>query len=98
MITGSLAVTMDAGPLIPHLSFYCLVKFAADRLSSPGRPHSPEWPMVTAAYALGLMDMREIPVDVEISDEIDAKVAARVFNWAYLSGARAAVVRHWSGG
>jgi hypothetical protein len=48
--------------------------------------------MVTAAYALGLMDMRD-PVDVEIfADEIDAKVAARVFNWAYLSGARSAVV------
>jgi hypothetical protein len=48
--------------------------------------------MVTAAYALGLMDMRE-PVDVEIfADEIDAKVAARAFNWAYLSGARSAVV------
>jgi len=38
------------------------------------------------------MDMRE-PVDVEIfADEIDAKVAARAFNWAYLSGARSAVV------
>jgi hypothetical protein len=47
--------------------------------------------MVTAAYALGLMDMRD-PVDVEIfADEID-KVAARAFNWAYLSGARSAVV------
>jgi hypothetical protein len=33
--------------------------------------------MVTAAYALGLMDMRD-PVDVEIfADEIDANVAAR---------------------
>lgn len=33
------------------------------------------------------------PVDVEIfADEIDAKVAARVFNGAYLSGARSAVV------
>jgi hypothetical protein len=38
--------------------------------------------MVTAAYALGLMD----------ADEIGAKVAARAFNWAYLSGARSAVV------
>jgi hypothetical protein len=48
--------------------------------------------MVTAAYALGLMDMRD-PVDVEIfADEIDANVAARAFNWAYLSGARSAVV------
>jgi len=48
--------------------------------------------MVAAAYALGLMDMRD-PVDVEIfADEIDAKVAARGFNWAYLSGARSAVV------
>ena len=48
--------------------------------------------MVTAAFALGLMDMRD-PVDVEIfADEIDAKVAARIFNWAYLSGARSAVV------
>ena len=38
--------------------------------------------MVTVAYALGLMDMR-YPVDVEIfADEIDAKVAARVFNLA----------------
>jgi hypothetical protein len=37
--------------------------------------------MVTAAYALGLMDMRD-PVDVEIfADEIDANVAARAFNW-----------------
>jgi hypothetical protein len=33
------------------------------------------------------------PEDVEIfADEIDAKVAARVFNWAYLFGARSAVV------
>ena len=48
--------------------------------------------MVTAAYALGLMEMRD-PVDVEIfAHEIDAKVAARVFNWAYLSGTRSAVV------
>jgi len=48
--------------------------------------------MVTAAYALGLMDMR-YPVDVEIfANEIDAKVEARVFNLAYLSGARSAVV------
>jgi hypothetical protein len=48
--------------------------------------------MVTAAYALGLMEMR-YPVDVEIfADEIDAKVTARVFNGAYLSGARSAVV------
>ena len=48
--------------------------------------------MVTAAYALGLMDMSD-PVDVEIfADEIDAKLAARAFNWAYLSGARSAVV------
>ena len=48
--------------------------------------------MVTAAYALGLMDMRD-PVDVEIfGDEIDANVAARVFNWAYFSGTRPAVV------
>jgi hypothetical protein len=46
--------------------------------------------MVTAAYALGLMDMRD-PVDVEIfGDEIDANVAARVFNWAYFSGTRSA--------
>ena len=38
------------------------------------------------------MDMRD-PVDVEIfADEIDAKVAARVFNGAYLSGVRSAVV------
>jgi hypothetical protein len=42
--------------------------------------------------ALGLVDMRD-PVDVEIfADEIDAKVAARVFNGAYLSGVRSAVV------
>jgi hypothetical protein len=48
--------------------------------------------MVTAAYALGLMDMRD-SADVEIfADEIDAKLAARVFNLAYLSGARSAVV------
>ena len=48
--------------------------------------------MVTAAYALGLMDMRD-PVDVEIfANEIDAKVAARVFNLAYLSGVHSAVV------
>jgi hypothetical protein len=48
--------------------------------------------MVTAANALGLMDMRA-PVDVEIfADEIDGKVAARVFNCAHLSGARSAVV------
>ena len=48
--------------------------------------------MVTAAYALGLMDMRD-PMDVEIfADEIDANVAARAFNWAYLSGARSAEV------
>ena len=48
--------------------------------------------MVTAGYVLGLMDMRD-PVDVEIfADQIDAKVAARVFNLAYLSGARSAVV------
>jgi DNA-binding NarL/FixJ family response regulator len=41
---------------------------------------------------LGLMDMRD-PVDVEIfADEIDANVAARAFNRAYLSGARSAVV------
>jgi hypothetical protein len=46
--------------------------------------------MVTAAYALGLMDMRD-PVDI-FADEIDAKVAARVSNWAYPSGARSAVV------
>ncbi len=33
------------------------------------------------------------PVDVEIfADEIDANVAARAFNRAYLSGARSAVV------
>ena len=39
-----------------------------------------------------VMDMRD-PVDVEIfADEIDANVAARAFNWAYLSGARSAVV------
>jgi hypothetical protein len=39
--------------------------------------------------------MRDL-VDVEIfTDEIDAKVAARVFHGAYLSGARSAVVeRH----
>jgi hypothetical protein len=66
--------------------------FACGRSVHLGRPHSPEWPMVTAAYALGLMDMRD-PVDVEIfADEIDANVAARAFNWAYLSGARSAVV------
>ena len=54
--------------------------------------------MVTAAYALGLMDMRAL-VDVEIfADEIDAKVAARVFNWAYLSSARSAVERDRAGG
>jgi hypothetical protein len=48
--------------------------------------------MVTAAYALGLMDMRD-PVNFEIfADEIDAKVAAWAFNWVYLSGARSAVV------
>jgi hypothetical protein len=40
---------------------------------------------------MGLMDMRD-PVDVEIfADEIDANVAARAFNCAYLSGARSAV-------
>ena len=38
------------------------------------------------------VDMRD-PLDVEIfADEIDANVAARVFNGAYLSGARSAVV------
>ena len=48
--------------------------------------------MVTAAYVLGL-NGHENPVDVEIfADQIDAKVAARVFNLAYLSGARSAVV------
>ena len=48
--------------------------------------------MVTAAYALGLMYMRD-PVGAEIfANEIDAKVAARVFNLAYLCGARSAVV------
>ena len=48
--------------------------------------------MVTAAYALGLMYIRD-PVSAEIfAIETDAKVAARVFNWAYLSGARSAVV------
>ena len=39
-----------------------------------------------------VMDMRD-PVDVEIfADEIDANVAARAFNWVFLSGARSAVV------
>ena len=48
--------------------------------------------MVTAAYALGLMYMRD-PLGAEIfANEIDAKVAARVFNLAYLCGARFAVV------
>jgi len=48
--------------------------------------------MVTAANALGLMNMRD-SVDVEIfADEIDAKLAARAFNLAHLSGARSAVV------
>jgi hypothetical protein len=42
--------------------------------------------------ALGLVDMRD-PADVEIfADEIDAKVAARVFNEAFLSGARSTMV------
>ena len=43
--------------------------------------------MVTAAFALGLMDMRD-PVDVEIfADEIDAKVAAHSIGSIFLTRA-----------
>ena len=41
---------------------------------------------------MGFVDMRDA-VNIEIfADEIDAKVAARVFNRAYHSGVRTAVV------
>ena len=78
-----LSVALFEGkPLVACIN--ALLGFLARHLRPVAKAHRSD--------ALGLVDMRD-PVDVEIfADEIDAKVAARVFNGAYLSGVRSAVV------
>jgi hypothetical protein len=79
---AALGCALEGKPLVACIN--ALLGFLARRLRPVAKSHRSD--------ALGLVDMRD-PVDVEIfADEIDAKVAARVFNGAYLSGVRSAVV------